>query len=433
MTEDINYDDYELAPGVVIRNLDLDGLTPQQQRAARTKADIANEEGETVYEIFTDVNPEFRIEPNIDFNLKEMTPDQREIYEALNELDDGVFEELEDDFVLVANEGVLPLRKKEEVVKEIIKATEVEELTGDQIKMQSFMDIIRKDAVMLGVTDAKKPEADDDDDMDEIDEEHEDDDYDEIKEEKSRKQSGVTPSNDADMEQPADILELMALNKPVKKGMEIVEQRVETIAGGGKLIFRKVKKAKKVDNDQLTDINPESEIGHQLGSEDIPQGEPDELDDAKLDQLSFEVDSDGEGVTKSELDRLEANYQRLKALKKQKKPGKDHSDAEDMNSEDGGEAELEMITIDGEELIKIKKNHKRAVRVKYNVKEDLILQNAIANDSDEELKGIERPLMKKMNAEICPLAPEDRIKPQNYYCMAVVKEDLDVKRKFISL
>lgn len=398
----------------MLTNLDLDGLTPQQQKQAKLRADLAKQDGDIVYEIFTDVNPEYKIRPNVDFNFKEMTSEQREIYDALKEVDDEAYEDLEDDFVLMANEGIVPMRKKEEVAKEIVKATEVEEIKGDQIEAQSFMDIIRQDAKLLGVTTVHNPIIDEDD---EYDNEHLDKDlnhhYDDaeemIKEVKEPRRIDQTTTNDA----PADILELMVLNKTVKKGMEVVEQTIETIPGGGKLIFRKVKKVKKVEIDTNVKL--------------------DELNEDKLDDMSFEVDSDGEGVTKSELDRLEANYQRLKALKNvNKQGGKSANNDDDHSDYDDEDVELEIVELDGEKLVKYTKSKKRVTKVKYNIKEDLILKHAVMNDSDGDI-DLERPTMRKLNAEVCPQAPEDRVKPQNYYCMAVVKEDLDVKRKLISV
>ena len=384
-------------------------MTPQQQKQAKLKADLANTEGEIVYEIFTDVNPEFRIRPNVDFDVNEMTPEQREIYDAFNEINDDAYEELEDDFVMIANEGVMPMRKKEEIVKDIIKATEVDDVKGDQIEVQSFMDIIRKDAELLGIKDDNK-------DVIEDDYESSDDQCDEDEEQIRETKEGLSTDGNNDEEIPKDILELMILNKAVKKGMEVVEQRVETVAGGGKLIFRKVKKIKKPEN--------ESQIEE--------KEDPENIGEDKLDELSFEVDSDGEGVTKSELDKLEANYQRLKALKKQKNTDENDSQLSQSEYEDE-ETEIEIIKIDGEELIKYSKSNKHVKKTKYNIKEDLALKHAIENDSDDESYNIERPLMRKLNIEVCPLAPEDRVKPQNYYCMAVVKEDLDVNRNIISL
>jgi len=431
IVEDVNYNEYEIAPGVTMNLLDIEGLNTKQQKQARLKADIAKDEGEIVYEIFTDVNPEIRIAPNVDFDLDKMTPEQREIYEALRAQDDEGYEELEDDFVLVANEGIVPMRKKEEVKEEIVKAVEVEQVKGDQIEMKSFMDIIRKDAALLGITNTnnKIEDIDREDDYDYNEDDNSDDnidDYDEIRETKdvSDSKPKVTFSEDVDVDQPADILELMAINKPVKKGMEVVEQRVENIAGGGKLIFRKVKKIKKPENQ--SEIKEEE--NHEENLDDL---DPHEIDENKLDELSFEVESDGEGITKSELDKLEDNYQRLKALKNERKKNKngDDSDSEYNYSDE----EVEIIKVDGEELIKYKKRKNRVIKTEYNVKDDTAIQQLLENESDDNLDDLERPKMRKLNAETCPTAPQERIKPSNYYCMAVVKEDLEVKRNIKSI
>ena len=134
------------------------------------------------------------------------------------------------------------------------------------------------------------------------------------------------------------------------------------------------------------------------------------------------------------MDRLENNYQHLKALKTQNKKSasdsRKHSDQELENSD----IEIEIIKIDGEELIKYHKGLKKATKSKYNIKDDLVLKESMERDLEEEdLTNLERPLMRKFNGETCPTAPEERIKHSNYYCMKVIKEDLDVKRKFISI
>ena len=411
---EVNYDEYELAQGVMMNSLDLEGLTPQQKRHAKLKADIANEEGEVVYEIFTDVNPGIKIHPNIDFDLNNMTPEQKEVYEALKANDDDEYEELEDDFILQVNEGIVPMKKKQEALEEIVKATEVEKLEGDQIEMKSFMDIIRKDAALLKINESDVPLVNG---KKYSDDEDNNDNNSEIKDtEADAEKTDVHNEN-----QPTDILELMALNKPTKKGMEVVEQRVETIEGGGKLIFRKVKKAKKADKD--LEANQKSEIISESFKND------------KLDELSFVVDSDGEGITKSELDKLESNYRDLKDKKTASNKYK-KSDSDNENSDDNDSSvELEIIKIDGEEFIKYEKKNKKILKTKYTIKNDVVLQRALEDDveEEEEALNIERPKMKKLNIETCPTAPEDRIKPQNYYCMAVVKEELDVKRKVNSI
>merc|ERR1712066_271008 len=95
------------------------------------------------------MGPDFKIEvpierlnlkEDIDYDISEMTPEQLEVFEALNyEGDYADYEELEDDFVLTANDGIVPLKSKEmttEVAEDIKQGIEKEaakkkKFTGD--------------------------------------------------------------------------------------------------------------------------------------------------------------------------------------------------------------------------------------------------------------------------------------------------------------
>lgn len=46
-----------------------------------------------------------QLKPDIDYKLEEMTKEQREVFEALQADEEGIYEELEDDFVALANGG----------------------------------------------------------------------------------------------------------------------------------------------------------------------------------------------------------------------------------------------------------------------------------------------------------------------------------------
>lgn len=74
--------------------------------------------GEIVFEINTAVNNEYELKPNIDYEYNEMNDEQKEVYKAM--IDDGEgYEELDDNFVLIANDGQVPMVKIEENGKDL--------------------------------------------------------------------------------------------------------------------------------------------------------------------------------------------------------------------------------------------------------------------------------------------------------------------------
>jgi len=93
---------FVLADGVIMKEIDLNGYkTDDTYLKTHTTA------------------PDFKIEVPIsmplenkidcDYDVSEMTAEQLEVFEALNyEGDYADYEELEDDFVLTANEGIVP-------------------------------------------------------------------------------------------------------------------------------------------------------------------------------------------------------------------------------------------------------------------------------------------------------------------------------------
>jgi len=59
------------------------------------------------------INENFKLEPDLDYKVEDMTEEQKEVFDALQfEGDDDAYEDLEDDFVFIANEGECPLKKK---------------------------------------------------------------------------------------------------------------------------------------------------------------------------------------------------------------------------------------------------------------------------------------------------------------------------------
>merc|ERR1711970_378195 len=108
--------------------------------------------GEQEYSRRPQSEPDFKIEvpisrlklkEDIDYDISEMTPEQLEVFEALNyEGDEADYEELEDDFVWIANDGIIPLKSKQpkvEMAEDLAEAIKKEEaskkkFTGDLIK-----------------------------------------------------------------------------------------------------------------------------------------------------------------------------------------------------------------------------------------------------------------------------------------------------------
>ena len=94
---------------------------------------------------------QLRLKPDIDYAINEMTPEQLEVFEALNyEGDDEAYEELEDDFVFIANDGEVPLKSKvmaREVADDIAEAIKKEK---DSKKKQHTDDMFNPEKTSKG-------------------------------------------------------------------------------------------------------------------------------------------------------------------------------------------------------------------------------------------------------------------------------------------
>jgi hypothetical protein len=116
-----------LADGVRMKNADLSGFeveyTGKQQSVPDFKIEVPISR--------------LKLKADIDYDISEMTPEQLEVFEALNyEGDEADYEELEDDFVLMANEGVVPLQSKEQ--KTEMADDLAEAIKKDNIKNKKF-------------------------------------------------------------------------------------------------------------------------------------------------------------------------------------------------------------------------------------------------------------------------------------------------------
>jgi len=119
-----------------MKNADLSGFEEEYSRRPQSEPD---------FKIEVPIS-RLKLKEDIDYDISEMTPEQLEVFEALNyEGDEEDYEELEDDFVLMANEGVVPLKSKEpkvEMAEDLAEAIRKEEaskkkFTGDLIKSEN--------------------------------------------------------------------------------------------------------------------------------------------------------------------------------------------------------------------------------------------------------------------------------------------------------
>lgn len=123
MKAELDISNYILAEGVKMKDIDLSGF-----RKDDTDLKIHSSKPDFKIEVPIAIIPSNKI--NCDYKIEEMTAEQLEVFEALNyEGDYADYEELEDDFVLIANDGEVPLKSKEvktEVAEDIKMAIEKE-------------------------------------------------------------------------------------------------------------------------------------------------------------------------------------------------------------------------------------------------------------------------------------------------------------------
>jgi hypothetical protein len=87
-----------------MKTADLAGFELDFDETPQRKADFA---------VTVPLSREFLPKPSIDYAISEMTLEQREVFDALEfEGDDDAYEQLEDDFVILANDGEVPLMPK---------------------------------------------------------------------------------------------------------------------------------------------------------------------------------------------------------------------------------------------------------------------------------------------------------------------------------
>lgn len=428
---------YKLSSGVKMAMLDLDGLKPGTLPPLPKR-----EEGEVIFEMNVAIDNSVPIAPNIDFNPDELTPEQKEVLEALEAADD--YEPLEDDFVLMANDGEVPLtlasseeRIKAKDFKSHAKNTEefmieIPKVKGDGVSREEFLASVREDLAELKKED--KSEAD---------------------------------------------LNLGELT--VKKGDQklvnnklISVEKVDDLPGGGKIIFTKTKrltaeelKARAAEMEkQYENENEEEEDEEEEDEEDEDEENEDEDNAPEFNENFWEgeasfseeespyivdpnplkpklglaegelsVSEDETPLDGTELARLHAEYRQNKKEMLQggrggKKGNKaaEHQESENESegseeSEQSEENEDESFEDPENKLVPLKK--KKKAKVVYDPAKDPAIKALAERDEDSDVE-IPMPAApgKKFTAR-CPVAPKPTA--TNSYCIPVAPHEIDVK------
>ena len=237
------------------------------------------EEGEIVFQLTSGVKPGARIERNMDYELWEMTPDQREVFEALECEEEGLYEELEDDFVLEANEGVIPMKLK---TKEIVTSPDLlvekqfqkllkEEYQDNEEKLPLYQDseldntkshmeiselkkIIKKDIISLNVKVRNNANPVRERNLKvesvpisgltsgNVQREHQEKDLGEDIRETKKENPEAREVKPEEM----GLMELECYYRKPNKVYELLEKKTTKMEGGGLFIFKRVKKRKPV-------------------------------------------------------------------------------------------------------------------------------------------------------------------------------------------
>jgi len=488
--EETDFSKFSLAEGVKHKELDVFGLPVDKSsklyKQLKEREKYIEEDGEILFELNVGVDPTIPIAPNIDYEFKEMTDEQREVYLALN--DEAEYEELEEDFVIQANDGDVPLKRKEERpdhntvpewkneedVNKFLES-EVRDVKGDLISHKDFMDIIRGDAKELKVDLGKTKDSTQSKPLEPT-------------------QGVVAETRELLIQQlkqeipieqlmKMDLNELKAIHKRPKKGEIVVDQKVETAQGGGKIIFRKIVKVdqekeqtkkvsyndyhedeedihdiREVEDDEGSDCDDslagsvdiedlkayqrelDQNVGQQIQSSDddlnteeedypieefdeenpvyvIDENKPHYVAPLKNEDDNYSISDDDTGLNNDELKALYKDYIERKRVTQQHK--------EQFINPNKIKAEPEPQEEDQEEHVE---------RTEWDFKNDLAAQRVINEDDikDEDIDADYRKACEPKPQASCPSAPQDHIKHQNFYCMKVVAEELDVKRKLIS-
>lgn len=435
---------------VKMRLMDLDGVSLAETEAdLRTKLIPADEdvEGEVLFEINAGVDPDLPIAPNVDYEYEEMTPEQREVFEAMQE-EELEYEELEDDFVALASGGELLVKgAAAEPTAEDVKGVldkDIKAVKGSLISDTDFRKILSEDRKALGLPD-KQPEAPAKASKGVLRKKKEAElaeAEDELTEDKKRPKQVQFEDTEMPLDAaPMSGLELMGFgHKKPNKNETVKDEKMKVLPGGGKLILRTVQKqseaaASRKDSDgkaphptqppkegELADYNSEDE-GDVYEEEvfDDPNYSDDGQGEADLEDMPYRVDSDRSHITKSDDEQKDFSVSddeapmttdQLKQLYKEYK-----EDKERMAKEKGGPVGRPAGKPEAE-----------VVATPWDYTQDKLAQAQAYDDGSKAVINDAEFLKKTPKADKeCADAPGGRKKPTNYFYMEVVDDNDQVK------
>ncbi len=370
---------------VDFKKVDIHGIKVNGEylrREAERKRLAEEEAGEIIYEIFTGVNPSERIEPNMDIQPEDMNQDQQEVYDALCD-DKDLYENFEEGFMDQFFED------ENKFDPELLKNETKQEKTQDLSK-KDFMDIIAEDAKILKVneTEIQKDNEEEKEDINENDE-----------------IINLDEKDNTEMD-PIQAMHLQAINRFPRKGEQILEQKVDVVKGGGLIIFRKIKKVQKSKKTFIKLEEQESTKKKRVRFKDME----------KLEYDISQDEDDKETLNTDELKQLEQEYLQNKSNKPESEIPvyfRRKKKSECFNDEE---------KIEKEEYYK----KKRIVRTEYNPREDhALMQKGYVSDDEIDLPDMRKPRIRVEDQ--CEEAPEEMVKHENYYCLNIIKEDLEVR------
>lgn len=452
--------------GIIIADKDKDNLrnrlVPEEEEA----------EGEVVFEINTGVDPSIPIAPNVDYEYEEMTPEQREVFEAMQHADEG-YEELEDDFVRMATggESILTETPALTTIQDIQNAmnNDIKQVKGSLLSHDEFKKIIEQDRKALGLppksTDTKDqnkpktvlkkpaPKAK----MEEIPPSADLAEEEELPEEKNKQKQVQFAPTEVDMSVGLGGMEMFGIGpQKMKKGEVVTDEKMQILPGGGRLILRTVQKSagkkdeksdtqtdepaskrpKAKDQDPHDDDDDDEEAWEDDADMSDEEGEvyeeevfddenfSDEGYDEDIEDLPYVVDpnrshiskSDGEGKEYSESDdespmtndQLRQLYKEYKENKAKQAQGGKQKMAPPPPEKEEEEEEVECTPWDYH-------NDKLAQAQAYEEVGKVVID-------DDYYIGKPKP-----DGGSCAQAPAGNKKHTNYFCMEVVKDNDDVK------
>lgn len=378
-----------------------------------------------------------------------MNEEQKEVYEALQCDEDNLYEELNDDFVLEANDGIIPMKiknnhkEKEKTEKEFQKLLKDEYddkndnsdfIQSNKLSMKDFKDIIKKDIKELNVKVKNKKETTElvvpEDKKKEENKNFENS-------ELTNKQNNISSNiNEEVNPEEMSLMELETYYKKENKKFEVLEKKTTRMKAGGMIIFKKVRKRKPEEIKRLQqeqqnefneiemmkesteDINEEEEIKevkYTINKEKAKSHDSDmsldESDNEFQDDYQdgfFEEDRLHEEKmnTKDENDEFIKNIDRM--LMNGEVTGLTSSEDESIVNQITKKSEIKKANI--EQLEKEYQNQQKLLKNQNKFNEDIIFR-------PKKNKKIQKELLLEKERE-----DEQKIKDNNY----IVSKDLDL-------